>query len=81
MIMNIKLFSLSNDFKKQYASREFEHQNIDETITNFKITFDHILKDQLYFSKIKFFLKIKDSSEIIHVVVLSSTKVIFRRFE
>lgn len=79
--MNTKPFSLSNDFKRQYSDREDEHPNIDDTIQKFKESFECILKNKLCFRKINFYLKIKDSSEVIHVVVLSPTKVIFRRFE
>ena len=74
-------FSLSDDFKKQYSTRKEEHENIDKTIRKFQKTFDCVIESNLWFKKIKFYLKIKDSTEVIHVIALSPTKVIFRRFE
>lgn len=74
-------FSLSDDFKRQYSARREEHENIDAAIRKFQKTFDCVVNSSLWFKKIKFYLRIKDSTEIIHVIALSPTKVIFRRFE
>jgi hypothetical protein len=76
-----KLFSLSHDFKTQYTAREKDYVKIDQAIKKFKQTFDCITTNNLWFKKIKFYLRIEGSTEIIQVLVLSSSKVIFRRFE